>query len=87
MKTIVLGKEAYDLYVELTNHEKFTRLQKELEAKGMNDLGLIWIENGIIVAADFCKGCEIFIEEFDNILEAARYASGLKATTRGGQYI
>ena len=78
MKTILLGEEACKLYIELTNHEKYTGLQDELKKRNMVDLGLVWNEDGRFVAVDFCRGSEIHVEDFSDFVEAAKYASGLE---------
>ena len=75
---ILLGEEAKSFLKELA--------MKNYINDNKNIRGGVFEETGIYVGYD-CSSSETFVEEFDNIIEAVKYASGIMARTINNNYI
>lgn len=77
MKKILLGLEAKHKW-ELLEKSDWKSRDVDRDLKG----GIFQSEiPGIWVAYDCTDGSETFVEDFDNLVEAAKYASGIIAKT------
>lgn len=88
MRTVLKGKAAELFYKASTNtldknneeDDKYTSFGNDYDGIGGYYLSEI---PGRWIAYDFCSGDEVFIEEFDDLEEAIKYASGIEARPRG----
>lgn len=76
-RTILLGSEARDFFSQATAGEKYTNFGPLIAYHGG-----VFTYNGWFIAFDFGTGDEVHLEEFDDFIEAAKYASGRIARTR-----
>jgi hypothetical protein len=66
---------------------------KELEIQNWNNKnadilgGMFQSEIPKVYIAYDCRGSEIFVEDFDDIVEAAKYANGIQARTINNEYL
>ena len=79
MNKILLGEEAESflrvLYIQHYKHKTDT-------------IGGIFIsEEGIYTAYDYSDKNETFVEDFDDVVEAAKYTNGIQAKTINGEII
>lgn len=87
MRTLLKGKAAEIFYKASTNtlgaehnDDKYTGFGNDYNGIGGYYLSEI---PGRWIAYDFCSGDEVFIEEFDELDEAIKYASGIEARPMG----
>lgn len=82
---IVLHGEAAKLfYLTATKDHKFTGFSNDFVGIGGYYLSEV---PSVYIAFDFTNGEEVFIEEFEDIEEAKKYATGIEARTKDGVII
>ena len=83
MRIVLNNKAAKIFYTAATHDYKFTDF-----GDSFKDIGGYWLDSdGVYCAYDFTNGFEVYIEDFDDIIEAIKYASGIIAHTNYGTII
>lgn len=82
MRILLHGDKAQHFYKYATKNDNYT-----FEDNKFKGIGGYFKEGNNLVAYDFTNGHEVFIENFSNVIEAIKYASGIIATTKEGLII
>jgi hypothetical protein len=77
---VLLGEEAQE-YLKVLEKNNWINVLENIKG------GIFNSEIPRIYTAYDCRGSETFVEDFDDIVEAAKYADGIQARTINNEYL
>ena len=86
MNKILLGSDAVE-FLNLLNLEHINYNNKLIDNSVLGGIINNSIKGYDVYTAFSCCGNETFVEDFDDIVEAAKYANGIEAKTINGDVI